>query len=148
MLAAEGIVAREGVEGLLSYTARAVMAARQKRANGIHPTPQKADVSFVSEVRREKGLIEERKREMGWQVYGTNGLALALTQVVWAYRGQYRIEDDWSRLKGAVAGPDAAVLAGRGPHPGTGVPVECRVACAESGGVGGTRAIAKGEDEV
>src|ERR1019366_911020 len=50
--------------------------------------------------------------------------------------------------EGAVAGPDAAGLAGRGPHPGTGVPVECRVACAESGGVGGTRAIAKGEDEV
>jgi transposase len=104
MLAAEGIVAREGVEGLLSYTARAVMAARQKRANGIHPTPQEADVSFVIEVRREEGLIEERKREMGWQVYGTNGLALALTQVVWAYRGQYRIEDDWSRLKGRSLG--------------------------------------------
>ena len=29
MLAAQGIVAREGVEGLLSYTVRAVMAARQ-----------------------------------------------------------------------------------------------------------------------
>src|SRR5450755_2739983 len=104
MLAAEGIVAREGVEGLLNYTARAVMAAHQKRANGSHPTPQKADVSFVIEVRREEGLIGERKREMGWQVYGTNALALALTQVVWAYRGQYRIEDDWSRLKGRSLG--------------------------------------------
>src|SRR5262245_48949622 len=36
----------------------------------------------------------------GWQVYGTNALALTLSPVVWAYRGQYRIEDDWSRLKG------------------------------------------------
>ena len=104
MLAAEGIVAREGVEGLLSYTARAVMAARQERANGIRPTPQEADVSFAMEVSREEGPIGERKREMGWQVYGTNALAMALTQVVWAYRGQYRIEDDWSRLKGRSLG--------------------------------------------
>ena len=27
-----------------------------------------------------------------------------LPQVVWAYRGQYRIEDDWSRLKGRSLG--------------------------------------------
>jgi transposase len=41
---------------------------------------------------------------MGWQVYGTNALALTLPQVVWAYRGQYRVEDDWSRLKGRPLG--------------------------------------------
>jgi transposase len=41
---------------------------------------------------------------MGWQVYGTNGLAWVLAQVAWAYRGQYRIEDDWSRLKGRSLG--------------------------------------------
>src|SRR4029077_17423279 len=41
---------------------------------------------------------------MGWQVYGTNGVGMGLMQVVWAYRGQYRIEDDWSRLKGRPLG--------------------------------------------
>jgi transposase len=101
MNAAEGILAREGVEGLLSVTATAVLA---KRSNGSRPTPSVADVSFVMEVGREEALIQERKREMGWQVYGTNGVALALPQVVWAYRGQYRIEDDWSRLKGRSLG--------------------------------------------
>ena len=104
MLAAEGIVSREGVEGLLSVTAKAVMAAGGKRASGGRPTPLVADVSFVMEVRREETSIGERKREMGWQVYGTNAVALALTAVVWAYRGQYRIEDDWSRLKGRSLG--------------------------------------------
>ena len=104
LLAAEEIVAREGVEGLLSYTATAVLAADPRRANGSHSTTPKADVSFVMEVHREEGLVGERKREMGWQVYGTNGRGLALTQVVWAYRGQYRIEDDWSRLKGRSLG--------------------------------------------
>jgi transposase len=104
MLAAEGVVAREGVGGLLSVTATAVVAARQGRAQGSRPPPREADASFVVEVSREEGLIQERKREMGWQVYGTNGPALALTQVVWAYRGQYRVEDDWSRLKGRPLG--------------------------------------------
>src|SRR6266851_244190 len=102
--AAEGILAREGVEGLLSYTARPVMATRQKRGHGSRPTPQLVDVSFVMAVSREEEVIGERKREMGWQVYGTNELAWALPQVVWAYRGQYRIEDDWSRLKGRSRG--------------------------------------------
>ena len=104
MLAAEGIVSREGVDGLLSVTARAVMATGGKRASGGRPTPPMADVSFAMEVRREEESIQERKREMGWQVYATNAVALALTAVVWAYRGQYRIEDDWSRLKGRSLG--------------------------------------------
>src|SRR3954451_11632513 len=29
---------------------------------------------------------------------------MSLPQVVWAYRGRYRIEDDWSRLKGRPLG--------------------------------------------
>jgi len=56
------------------------------------------------EVRREEERIGERKREMGWPVYGTNGLALTLTPVVGAYRGQYRIEDDGSRRNGRSPG--------------------------------------------
>ena len=59
---------------------------------------------FEIDVRREEVLIQEKKREMGWQVYGTNRQALRLPQAVWAYRGQYRIEDDWSRLKGRPLG--------------------------------------------
>jgi transposase len=104
MKAAEGIVVREGLEGLLSYTATALMAKRQQRAQGSRPTPPMADVSFKMEVGRQEALIGERKREMGWQVYGTNAVALPLPAVVWAYRGQYRIEDDWSRLKGRSLG--------------------------------------------
>jgi transposase len=104
MNAAEGIVAREGVEGLLSCTATAVLAKRPQDSGGDRPTRQATDVSFVMEVRREESPIGERKREMGWQVYATNAVASALTQVVWAYRGQYRIEDDWSRLKGRSLG--------------------------------------------
>jgi transposase len=104
MQAAEAIVQREGVEGLLSYTAQALMTTRQVRAYRGRPARQEADVFFEIVVRRTEAQVEEKKREMGWQVYGTNALALTLPQVVWAYRGQYRVEDDWSRLKGRPLG--------------------------------------------
>jgi transposase len=102
--AAAAIVAREGVAGLLRYTAEAVMTTRRKRAYGDRPTRQETDVSFVVEVRREETRIQEKKREMGWRVYATNGSGMSLPQVVWGYRGQYRIENDWSRLKGRPLG--------------------------------------------
>ncbi len=104
MQAAGAIVKREGVEGLLSYTAHAVMTTRPVRAYRDRPARQETDVSFQIDVPREETRIEEKKREMGWQVDATNALAMVLPQVVWAYRGQYRIEDDWSRLKGRPLG--------------------------------------------
>jgi transposase len=104
MAAAEAVVKREGVEGLLSYAAQARMTTRQVRAYRDRPQRQEADVLFEIDVCREEARIEEKKREMGWQVYATNAAGMVLAQVVWAYRGQYRIEDDWSRLKGRPLG--------------------------------------------
>jgi transposase len=102
--AAEAIVARDGVEGLLRYTVQARLTTRPVRAYRGRPARQEAEVYFVIDVCRDEARIEEKEREMGWQVYGTNAVALALPPVVWAYRGQYRIEDDWSRLKGRSLG--------------------------------------------
>ena len=104
MRAADAIVRREGVEGLLRCTARAVMTRRKKRAYRGRPATEETDVSFEVEVRRDDEAIEQRSREAGWQVYASNGMGMGLAQVVWAYRGQYRIEDDWSRLKGRPLG--------------------------------------------
>src|SRR3954453_11689015 len=91
MQAAGAIVKREGVEGLLSYTVQATMTTRPVRAYRDRPARQETDVSFQIDVRREEAPIEAKKREMGWQVYATNASAMVLSQVVWAYRGQYRI---------------------------------------------------------
>jgi transposase len=102
--AAAAIGTCERVTGLLSCTVRAVLATWQKRAYGARPARAETVVSFVIEVHRDEGAITAKKREMGWQVYGTNGVGMALPQVVWAYRGQYRIENDWSRLKGRPLG--------------------------------------------
>jgi transposase len=104
MQAAQAIVTREGVDGLLSYSLQALLTTRPVRAYRDQPPRQETEVFFVIDVRRDETLIEEKKREMGWQVYGTNALETALPQVVWAYRGQYRIENDWSRLKGRPLG--------------------------------------------
>src|ERR1044072_4231906 len=80
------------------------MTTRQVRAYQGRAARQETDGFFPIEVDRAETRIEARKREMGWQVYGTNAVTLALPPVVWAYRGQYRIEDDWSRLKGRPLG--------------------------------------------
>jgi transposase len=102
--AAAAIATHERVVGLLRCTVRAVLMTSPKRAYGARPARMATAVSFVIEVQRDEEAITEQKREMGWQVYGTNGVGLALPQVVWAYRGQYRIENDWSRLKGRPLG--------------------------------------------
>lgn len=102
--AAEVIVQQEGVTDELGYVVRAMLTTHKKRAYGDHPAREETAVSFVIEVQRDETRIQEKKREMGWQVYATNGLARVLAEVVWGYRGQYRIEDDWSRLKGRSLG--------------------------------------------
>ncbi len=102
--AAQAIVDRHGVEGLLCYTVQARMTTRQVRAYRDRPARRQAEIFFVIDVCRDEARIAAKKREMGWQVYATNALALTLTPLVWAYRGQYRIEDDWSRLKGRSLG--------------------------------------------
>jgi transposase len=102
--AAEAIVKQEGVADELGYVVRALRTTQKKRAYGDHPAREESAVSFVIEVQRDETRIQEKKREMGWQVYATNRLARVLAEVVWGYRGQYRIEDDWSRLKGRSLG--------------------------------------------
>jgi transposase len=104
MGAAGGIVKREGVEGLLRYEVRAMTRTIKKRAYRGRAAREESEVFFEILVQREEGAIGQKKREMGWQVYATNGLGMSAAQVVWAYRGQYRIENDWSRLKGRPLG--------------------------------------------
>jgi transposase len=102
--AAGDIVTEQGVTGLLHYHLQAVATTRQVRAYRDEPAREEVEVSFVIEVQREEQTIAQRQQELGWQVYATNAVTLTLPQVVWAYRGQYRIEDDWARLKGRSLG--------------------------------------------
>ena len=102
--AASVIRKREGLEGLLSYEVREERTVKQTRAYGDREACEEVEVTYVVEVSREEEAIRESKREMGWQVYAINQVGLSLSQAVWAYRGQYRVEDGWSRLKGRPLG--------------------------------------------
>jgi transposase len=104
MAAAEAIVKREGVEGLLDYQTQALMKTVKKRAYKDRPARQESEVYFEMRVQRNEEAIKQKSQEMGWQVYATNAVGMSLEAVVWAYRGQYRIEDDFSRLKGRPLG--------------------------------------------
>jgi len=102
--ASEAVMERERVSGLLCVSVGQVQTTRSKRGYAGRPGHDEVEVSWVVEVARDEEAIQQKKQEMGWQVYGTNQSGMGLTQVVWAYRGQYRIENDWSRLKGQPLG--------------------------------------------
>jgi transposase len=103
-VAAAAIIAEPGVTGLLTYTLRQETTTRRVRAYNGQPARLATETTWVLTVQRQEEAIAACVREMGWQVYATNHTKVSLPQVVWCYRGQYRIEDDWSRLKGQPLG--------------------------------------------
>jgi transposase len=102
--AAEAIVQKQRVAGLLRVQVRTTTHQRQVRGYGERPQR----VAVAQEHRVEVGRCQEEiaaaQEEMGWRVYATNQLDLNLAGVVWGYRGQNRLEDNWSRLKGQPLG--------------------------------------------
>jgi transposase len=103
-VAAAAIVAETGVTGLLTHSLRPETSTRRVRGYKGQPARLDTETTWVVETHRQEAAIATSVREMGWQVYATNNTKVSLAQVVWGYRGQYRIEDDWSRLKGQPLG--------------------------------------------
>jgi transposase len=98
--AAEEVLTRQRVSGLLEVRVRTEGRERAVRGYGGKPDRVEVEQEHHLEVRRNEGAIEQAQRQMGWQVYAINQVEVPLVGVVLAYRGQYRIEGDWSRLKG------------------------------------------------
>jgi transposase len=98
--AAQAILKTQRVEGLLEARVETTTRERRLRRYGDRPEQTIQEQDHRVEVTRREDALAQARRELGWQVYATNHLAMSLTAVVWGYRGQYRIEDDWSRLKG------------------------------------------------
>jgi transposase len=101
---AEEIVQKQRVEGLLNWQVRTSTHQRAVRGYGDRPRRVVKEREHRLEVSRHEEAITEAKRDMGWRVYATNQLPLNLAGVVWGYRGQNRLEDNWSRLKGQPLG--------------------------------------------
>ena len=102
--AAEAIITKQRVESMLSTEVRTTTHKRKVRRHGDRPERVVKEQEHRLAVSRCEEEIEQAKREMGWRVYATNQLPLNLAGVVWGYRGQNRLEDNWSRLKGQPLG--------------------------------------------
>ncbi len=100
--AAEAVMAKYGVQGLLCIQYQEAVRERLVRGYG----GRSARVIQEREVRVTVALDEEALgkaiRRLGWRVYVTNASVerLSLERAVWAYRGQYMIDRSMGRLKG------------------------------------------------
>jgi transposase len=102
--AAEEIVKKQRVEGMLNFQVKTSTHTRKIRAYKDRPARVEKQREHRLEVSVDEEAIARAKREMGWRCYATNQLELNLAAVVWGYRGQNRLEDNWPRLKGKPCG--------------------------------------------
>ncbi len=100
--AAEAIVTRHDVAGLLSLEYQEVVHERRLRAYRQRPARVQIEKECHLQVSVDQGAVHAAERTFGWRVYATNqaGERLSLPQAVLAYRSEYVIEHDFARLKG------------------------------------------------
>jgi transposase len=100
--AADQILVRYAVAGLLGVQVSQQVQERQVRAYGDRPAETRSDTQLLLQVRRHPRAIEKVIRRLGWRVYGTNcpRQQLSLSQAVLAYREEYLVEHCFGRLKG------------------------------------------------
>ncbi|NTV47154.1 MAG: IS1634 family transposase [Chlorobiales bacterium] len=100
--AAQGIIKRYRVEGLLKITCHQFDIPRSVRAYKGREAEIRVERQLSLEVAVEEVALTQALAEMGWRVYATNQSAaeLGLNEAVLAYRSEYLIERDFGRLKG------------------------------------------------
>ena len=100
--AAEAIVKRYAVVGLLGLDYAEQVHERQVRKYGARPAATRIERDVRVAVQRDETAIQAAVRRLGWRVYGTNAAQseLTLEQAVWAYREEYLVERGFGRLKG------------------------------------------------
>ena len=96
------LLARNQVEGLIR-----VRCVPLPEAGASPPSAaagkERGPMDHRVEAEVEAPAVARAEQWLGWRVFATNAPAerLSLAQGFWAYRGQYRIEDRFARLKGA-----------------------------------------------
>src|SRR5262249_54581935 len=100
--AADTIMAKHRVNGLLNVSVKTEIDEQEKRRYGARPAgtvrTERVHVSAVID----KAAVKQAVRRLAWRVYATNHTAdeLSLAQAVAAYRSKYLIEQGFGRLKG------------------------------------------------
>ena len=100
--AAEALLKRYAVVGLLTLTYAETRQVRQVRKYGARPAETRTECKVGVTVTRDAPVIQAAEQRLGWRVYGTNRPATALTleQAVLTYRNEYLVERGFGRLKG------------------------------------------------
>lgn len=100
--AAEAIVARYRVEGLLRLHYEEHVCERPVRRYGVRPATVRVEREVRVSAEVDQAAITAAVQRLGWRVYATNCHTdlLTLTQAVLAYRSAYLIERGFGRLKG------------------------------------------------
>lgn len=90
------------VEGLLQVHIREHVRERAVRAYRGRVSEMRRERTFTLTVEREETAIARAMGQLGWRVYATNHQAshLTLEHAVEAYRDEYLVERNFSRLKG------------------------------------------------
>jgi transposase len=100
----ERIEKKYRVGGLFAYEYQQEVTERQIQKYRDKPARIERKVRFQLAVTRQPDAIAVAQFQMGWRIYLTNApqTELALTQAVWAYRGQYLAENIFRRLQGKL----------------------------------------------
>ena len=100
--AAEAIVARAQLTGLLQLTYTTPVSQRRVRAYGQRPARVVKQAQRQVHAAVNETALNETIRALGWHVYATNAGVerLGLEHAVLAYRQEYLVEHGFSRVKG------------------------------------------------
>jgi transposase len=100
--AVDTILARNQVDGLLQVSLQEQQSVRSVRGYGGKPARQEPVPAVCIATVVDSAAVAAAKAVLGWRVYATNASweSLSLPEAVLAYRDEYRIEHDFSRLKG------------------------------------------------
>lgn len=98
------ILERDRVEGLIKTCVAITSSQQEIREYKNRTGMTRTEEEIVLTIQREEESIRKFKERMGWRFYATNHPTLELSEIVLAYREQYRIEDGISRLKGRPLG--------------------------------------------
>lgn len=99
------IVEREKVADLLTITVKESCSESKKRCYKKRSAQVKEEWDFRLEAGVNEELLKEKIQLLGWRVYGTNASrkALSLDEAILCYRDEYRIEQNFNRLKGRLS---------------------------------------------
>jgi transposase len=100
--ASQAVLTHFRVEGLVCVQIQEHVQEHPVRAYRQHLSSIRREVAFTITSQREEKVIEQAMSQLGWRVYATNHLIshLTLAQAVEAYRDEYLVERNFSRLKG------------------------------------------------